>query len=68
MKKYSTAELELVDICQEIGLVAGCNCHYTAGLAKRVESYGIPVRDMPVGVLLGIVREHTEWFNSQGAA
>ena len=57
------AELHNIDVCMEIGGIAGCNCHYTAGLSRRIAETGKGIEDLTVRELLGIHREYNKFFN-----
>ena len=52
-----------MDVCQEIGSIAESNCHYTAGLTRRIEETGKTIEELTVGELLEIHRAYNAWFN-----
>lgn len=56
-------EMELVEICQEIGNIAGSNSHYTMGLARLMHDKNICLIDMRIGELILLSREYKETFN-----
>lgn len=56
-------EDQLIEVCQEIGSIAGSNGHFTAGLARLLDNGGQPLLEMKVGDLLSISREYSETFN-----
>lgn len=60
----TTPELELINICQQIGCIAESNAHFTAGLTLRIAETGKPVEQLTIAELLKIHRDHKEWFNS----
>ncbi|WP_305907180.1 hypothetical protein Q9L42_017290 [Methylomarinum sp. Ch1-1] len=57
-------ELALIDVCLEIGDIAGSNCHYTAGLNRRIEQTGKSVEQLTVAELLQLHREFNTQFNA----
>lgn len=61
-------ETDLIRACVEIGMIAEANCHYTAGLAARIEASGSRLENLTVAQLLNIVREHTSRFNERMSA
>lgn len=54
-------QLEIMNICQEIGQIAESNGLFLDGLVRRIGER--PILDMTVGDLLGIYQGHREWFN-----
>lgn len=66
MIREATVETEklLIEVCQEIGQIAGgSNCHFTAGLARLLDNGGERLLDKTVGDLLSLYREYREDFN-----
>ena len=53
----------LIELCREIGGIAGCNGHYTAGLSRRIEATGKPVELFTLGELVTLSREYNLFFN-----
>lgn len=60
---FDYMHLAVVDVCSEIGSVARCNNHYTAGLTRRIIEAGIDISQMSVGELIRLSREHSEFYN-----
>ncbi len=58
-----STEQKLIEVCQEIGSIAGSNCHFTAGLARLLDNGGQQLLDMTVRDLLSLSREYRETFN-----
>ncbi|HCE68394.1 MAG: hypothetical protein A2X82_20145 [Geobacteraceae bacterium GWC2_55_20] len=56
-------ETQLIEVCQEIGSIAGSNGHFTAGLARLLDNGDQPLLSMTVGELLSLSREYREVFN-----
>ena len=56
-------ESELIDVCQELGGIAESNCHFTSGLAHRLEAGNVQLLEMKVGDLLSLSREYNKFFN-----
>ncbi|HFD86511.1 MAG TPA: hypothetical protein ENJ35_02420 [Gammaproteobacteria bacterium] len=59
----NTTRQLLIDAAREIGNICESNCHYTAGLAHRIDEYGKPVSELTVAELLELSRQHTDQFN-----
>ena len=53
----------LVELCQEIGGIAGCNGHYTAGLSRRIEATGKPVEELTLVELVALSHEYNVFYN-----
>ena len=53
----------LIELCREIGGIAGCNGHYTAGLSRRIEATGKPLEELTLAELVALSREHTHFYN-----
>jgi len=58
-----SAESELISVCQEIGFIAECNCHYTHGLADLIELRGQNIQDMTIAELLSVSRSYSNFYN-----
>lgn len=56
-------EKELIDVCQEIGGIAESNGHFTAGVARLLDTGDVRLLEMKVGDLLLLSREYNEIFN-----
>jgi hypothetical protein len=56
-------EIELIEICAEIGTVARTNAHFTAGMAREIEKTGLAIKSLTVGGLLALIRQHRETYN-----
>ena len=54
---------KLIELCQEIGGIAGCNGHYTAGLSRRIEATGKPVEELTLAELVALSREYNAFYN-----
>jgi len=54
---------KLIELCQEIGWIAGCNGHYTAGLSRRIEATGKPLENLTLAELVVLSREHNLFYN-----
>lgn len=63
-------ERRLLEICEEIGLIAGCNGVFTYSLAvwlnKKIKETGGSLTDLSVGEFLCLIREYTEYYNKRG--
>jgi len=53
-------ELELINLCQELGLIAEYNNAATYALAQKVKAQGKPLVDFTLGELLTLVRAYNE--------
>ncbi len=53
----------LVEICQQIGRIAGCNGHYTSSLTRRVAETGKPLEQLTIAELLALDKAHHAFFN-----
>ena len=58
-----TTEQELIEVCREIGGIAGSNGHFTDGLARIIEATGKSIQDLSVCELLHLAREYNKTFN-----
>jgi hypothetical protein len=58
-----TIESQLIEVCQEIGLIAESNCHFTAGLALKIEATGKNIVDLTICELMHLNRDYSEIFN-----
>lgn len=56
-------EMQLIEVCREIGGVAGCNGMFTAGLMRRIEDTGKSVDELTVGELCFFIREYQDFYN-----
>jgi hypothetical protein len=54
---------KLIELCREIGGIAGCNGHYTAGLSRRIEATGKPLEELTLAELVNLSREHNAFYN-----
>jgi len=59
----TAAEQQLIEVCQEIGSITYCTCHYTAGLAQVIEATDKSIQDLTVCELLHMTRQHNVTFN-----
>jgi len=59
-------ELHMIEICQNIGSVAGSNGLFTLGLSERLASASKPIEEMTVGELQSVISEHKDYFNQMG--
>lgn len=63
-------ERQLLEICEEIGLISGCNGVFTYSLAvwlnKKIKEKGCSLTDLSVGEFLCLIREYTEYYNKRG--
>lgn len=57
---------QLIDTAQAIGGIAESNCHYTDGLARRIEHTGKAINDLTVGELLALDKAYNDFFNQLG--
>lgn len=60
----SPTELSMIESCLEVGSIAESNCHYTAGLDRKIQATGKAVEDLTVGELLTVHRQYNKEFNS----
>ncbi len=60
----SPTELSMIDYCLEIGSIAESNCHYTAGLDRKIQATGKAVEALTVGELLELHRLYNKEFNA----
>lgn len=65
-KKFTMSESEkiLLEVTREIGGIYDANCHYSAGLARRLENTGKAISDMTVNELIGHIQAHTAYYNT----
>ena len=56
-------ENQLIEVCREIGGVAGCNGSFTAGLSRRIEGAGKSVTELTVGELCMFISEYQDFYN-----
>jgi len=56
-------QTKLIELCREIGGIAGCNGHFTAGLSKRIEATGKPLEELTLAELVALSREHNASYN-----
>lgn len=56
-------ELELVQVCRELGGIAGSNRGFTSGLAALIEKGGKPLDAMSIGELLAMLEQHQAFYN-----
>jgi hypothetical protein len=54
---------KLIELCQEVGGIAGCNGHFTAGLSRRIEATGKPLEELTLGELVALSREYSVYYN-----
>lgn len=54
-------QLELMEICEEIGDIAESNGPFLDGLVRRTGEQSI--MEMTVAELLAVYRAHRDWFN-----
>ncbi len=63
-------ERQLLDICEEIGLISGCSGVFTCSLAvwldRKIKETGGSLTDLSVGEFLCLIREYTEYYNKRG--
>ena len=60
-----STEHKLVEIAQQIGNIANCNVHYTAGLASRIDASGKSIEQLTVAELIELDNLHRKHFNYQ---
>lgn len=53
----------LIAVSQTIGTIAGSNCHFTAGLAAKIEQAGKPIGALTVDALIGHITEYKAVYN-----
>jgi hypothetical protein len=58
-----STESELLEVCQEIGFISECNCHFTDGLAGVLERSGKNIQEMTIAELLTMMRNHSAFYN-----
>ena len=58
-----TIENQLIDASMAIGRIAETNCHYTAGLARRIQETGKPVPELTIAELIQLDKEYSAFFN-----
>ncbi len=58
-----TEELQLIEAAQIIGGIAESNCHFTAGLARRISETGKTVEELTVAELIALDTAHSEFYN-----
>ena len=56
-------ENDLVEVSRAIGSIAGCNGHFTAGLARLLDNGNQTLVCMQIGELLLLLDEYKETFN-----
>ena len=54
---------KLIELCQEIGGISGCNGDFTAGLSRRIEATGKPLEELTLAELVALSREHNLFYN-----
>ena len=59
----NTTEQQIIEVCRELGGIAGSNCHFTAGLARLYDNGDQPFLDTPIKDFLSVYREYRERFN-----
>ena len=57
-------ELSMIEYCLEIGRIAESNCHYTAGLDRKIQATGRTIKALTVGELLELNRQYNKDFNA----
>jgi hypothetical protein len=63
-----TTEQQIIEVCRELGGVAGSNSGYTSYLARLLENGYVDVLEMKIGDLIKLSREANESFNRVHAA
>jgi transcriptional regulator with XRE-family HTH domain len=61
--KTMSTESELLEVCQEIGFISKCNCHFTDGLVGVIERSGKNIQEMTIAELLTMTRNHSAFYN-----
>lgn len=54
---------KLVQAAMSIGAIAECNCHYTAGLARKIAATGKTVGDLTVSELMNLDVDYGMEYN-----
>ena len=57
-------EMEIIQLCIEIGGVADCNGHFTVGLPALIKKTGKTMHDLTVSEFLEIIRKRSEDLNN----
>lgn len=58
------AEKSLLEAINQIAAIADTNCHYVAGLARRIADSGKTVGSLSVAELLALDAKHNAFYNS----
>jgi hypothetical protein len=56
-------ELNLIDICQQIGSVAGSSRLFTAGLNRKLAAKNKPIEELTIDELLAAINQYNDVFN-----
>ncbi len=56
-------ELNLIDVCQQIGSVAGSSYLFTAGLHRKLTAKNKPIGQLTVDELLAAINQYNDVFN-----
>lgn len=58
-----STEQNLIEAALCIGNIANTNCHYTAGLASRIDSTGKTVQELTIAELVALDELQRKQFN-----
>jgi hypothetical protein len=56
-------ECDLLNAAIQIGNIAECPWHYTAGLAKLIDASGKPLHELTISELLALNKQYTDRLN-----
>jgi len=60
----TSTENQLISVVMQLGAIAECNCHYTAGLAKRIEETGKAVEALTIAELITLADDYNKLLNT----